>query len=464
VNPEKRRILTGITTSGTPHLGNYVGAIRPAIAASRRDDAESFYFLADYHALIKTGDPARVQQSTLEIAASWLACGLDPGTVFFYRQSDIPEIPELTWLLTCVTAKGLLNRAHAYKAAVDANTAAGEDADAGVTAGLYMYPVLMAADILLFNADEVPVGRDQIQHIEMARDIGQRFNHLYGGGTSFFTLPEAKIEDNVATLPGTDGRKMSKSYDNTIPLWLPAKALRKAILGIITDSRAPGEAKDPDTSNIFAIYQAFATPDETAAMRAAFAQGISWGDAKEKLFERVDAELAPLRAKYETLVADPASIERLLRQGARKAREGSRSFLDALRRATGIRPLVDAATDRSGSVSGGATVSSGEPQGARLPQLKSYRESDGRFCFKLTAADGAVLLQSRAFESPKETGRLTAALIEQGDDPAALAPLLREALPAGTEVWSAADVVAALAALKADKRERAKAQPSRPAS
>src|SRR5262249_7429336 len=210
----------------------------PATAASRNADVESFSFLADYHALIKCDDPARIQQSTLEIAASWLACGLDPQKVYFYRQSDIPEIPELTWLLTCVTAKGLLNRAHAYKAATDDNRGKGDDPDAGVTAGLYMYPVLMAADILLFNANQVPVGRDQIQHIEMARDIGQRFNHIYGGGAHwdsakwdeaewddegrvFFTLPEALIEDNVATLPGLDGRKMSKSYNNTIPLWLP---------------------------------------------------------------------------------------------------------------------------------------------------------------------------------------------------------------------------------------------------
>ena len=310
----KTRILTGITTSGTPHLGNYVGAIRPAIAASRDANAESFYFLADYHALIKCDDPARIQRSTLEIAASWLACGLDPAKVYFYRQSDIREIPELTWMLTCVTAKGLLNRAHAYKAATDANRAQGEDADAGVTAGLYMYPVLMAADILIFNANKVPVGRDQVQHIEMARDIGQRFNHLYGG--EYFVLPEAAIEENVATLPGLDGRKMSKSYNNTIPLWLPAKELRKAILGIVTNSLAPGEAKNPDDSNIFSIYQAFASAEETAAMRQAFADGIGWGDAKQKLFERIDAELAPMRERYEALVAKPAEIEDILHAGA----------------------------------------------------------------------------------------------------------------------------------------------------
>src|SRR5690606_39061881 len=203
------RVLTGITTTGTPHLGNYVGAIRPAIAASRHGEVESFFFLADYHALVKCEDAERVRRSTLEIAASWLACGLDPDRVYFYRQSDIPEIPELAWILACSTAKGLLNRAHAYKAAVDANQQADEDADAGITMGLYLYPVLMAADILTFNAHRVPVGRDQIQHIEMARDIAARFNHRYG---DHFTLPEAQVDEAVATLPGLDGRKMSKSY------------------------------------------------------------------------------------------------------------------------------------------------------------------------------------------------------------------------------------------------------------
>ncbi|MEY3359714.1 MAG: hypothetical protein RI923_974, partial [Pseudomonadota bacterium] len=249
-----QRVLTGITTSGTPHLGNYAGAIRPAVAASRQAGVESFYFLADYHALIKVQDPARVQQSTLEIAASWLACGLDPDKVWFYRQSDIPEIPELTWLLTCVAGKGLLNRAHAYKAAVDKNTAEGNDADAGITAGLFMYPVLMAADILLFGAHKVPVGRDQVQHIEMARDFGARFNHLYG--QAYFTLPEAAIEESVATLPGLDGRKMSKSYDNTIALFADAATLKKQIMGLLTDSKAPGEPKDTEGSALFQLYQA----------------------------------------------------------------------------------------------------------------------------------------------------------------------------------------------------------------
>ena len=257
------RVLTGITTSGTPHLGNYVGAIRPALAASRAGDVESFYFLADLHSLIKVQDPARIQRSTLEIAATWLACGLEPDKVWFYRQSDIPEITELTWFLTCVAGKGILNRAHAYKAAVDRNRADSEDDDAGISAGLFMYPVLMAADILIFKADQVPVGRDQVQHIEMARDFGQRFNHVYG--RDYFTLPEAAIDESVATLPGLDGRKMSKSYDNTIPLFAPRGELKKLVSSIVTDSRAPGEAKETEGSALFQLYQAFASAEETAA-------------------------------------------------------------------------------------------------------------------------------------------------------------------------------------------------------
>lgn len=385
----KTRILTGITTSGTPHLGNYVGAIRPAIAASRNADAESFYFLADYHALIKCDDPARIQRSTLEIAASWLACGLDPGKVYFYRQSDIREIPELTWLLTCVTAKGLLNRAHAYKAANDANREKGEDADAGVTAGLYMYPVLMAADILIFNAHKVPVGRDQIQHIEMARDIGQRFNHLYDG--EYFIMPEAAIEENVATLPGLDGRKMSKSYNNTIPLWLPAKELRKAILGIVTNSLAPGEAKNPDDSNIFSIYQAFASAEETAAMRQAYAEGIGWGDAKQKLFERLDAELAPMRERYDALVAKPAEIEDILHAGAARARGIASPFLGTLRHAAGLRDLRSTVQAEAKS-----TTRSEKP----TLQPVVFREADA-FAYKVLDAKRNVLKTQGGFADAK---------------------------------------------------------------
>ncbi len=299
------RILTGITPTGTPHLGNYAGAIRPAILASRRSDVDSFYFLADYHALIKCDDPARIQRSRLEIAATWLAGGLDVERATFYRQSDIPEIPELTWLLTCVSAKGLLNRAHAYKAAVDRNVEAGEDPDAGVTMGLYSYPVLMAADILMFNAHKIPVGRDQVQHVEMARDIGQRFNHLFGNGREFFVLPEAVIEENVATLPGLDGRKMSKSYDNTIPLFSPSRQLKDAIARIVTDSRAPGEPKDPDSSHLFLLYSAFASAEQVAAFRQELLDGLAWGEAKQRLFQLLDNELGEARERYQALIAKP---------------------------------------------------------------------------------------------------------------------------------------------------------------
>ncbi len=394
------RVLTGIKPTGVPHLGNYVGAIRPAVAASRTQGVESFFFLADYHALISTQDPLRVQRSTLEIAASWLACGLDPERVAFYRQSDVPETTELTWLLTCVAGKGLLNRAHAYKAAVDRNRAEGDDDDAGVTAGLYMYPVLMAADILLFNAHRVPVGRDQVQHIEMARDFAQRFNHLYG---EHFTLPEAAIEEQVATLPGLDGRKMSKSYDNVIPLFAPRDELRRLVFSILTDSRLPGEAKDTEGSALFQLYQAFADGDETAAMRSAYAEGIAWGEAKERVFERIDAELAPLRERYRELAADPAAIERMLRHGGERLRdEEARPFLAQLRSAVGLRDL---ATVRGEADADGGTGA------AKLapPQFKQYREDDGRFHFKLVDGD-VLLLQGAGFESPREAGRIVALL------------------------------------------------------
>ncbi len=340
----KTRVLTGITTSGTPHLGNYVGAIRPAVAASRDPGVDAFYFLADYHALIKCDDPARIERSRLEIAASWLAAGLDPERVTFYRQSDIPEIPELTWLLTCVTAKGLMNRSHAYKAAVDANVAEQQDPDAGITMGLFSYPILMAADILMFNAHKVPVGRDQIQHIEMARDIGARFNHLFGRGTEFFVLPEAVIEESVATLPGLDGRKMSKSYDNTIPLFEGgAKRLKETIARIVTDSKAPGEAKDPESSNLVTLYQAFASAQESAAFSAALIDGLGWGEAKQRLFERIERDIAPLRERYETLIAKPGEIEELLLVGAKKARVIAAPLLAELRAAVGLRSFTAAA-------------------------------------------------------------------------------------------------------------------------
>ncbi len=402
------RVLTGITTSGTPHLGNYVGAIRPTVRASRLAHVDSFYFLADYHALIKVGEPARVQRSTLEIAATWLACGLDPEQVTFYRQSDIPEIPELTWLLTCVTGKGLLNRAHAYKASVDKNSAAGLEPDDGVTAGLFMYPVLMAADILMFNAHKVPVGRDQVQHIEMARDMASSFNHLYG---EHFTLPEAEIEAHVATLPGLDGRKMSKSYDNTIPLFVPRDQLRKLIMGIVTDSRAPGEPKDTEGSALFQIYQAFASTEETAGLAKAYDDGIAWGDAKQLLFERLEQEIAPMRTVYDELMNDPARIERTLLAGAEKARATSRPFTARLRHAVGLRALDSQPVQ--------APVT--KPGKSAAPVFKQYRETDGQFRFKLLDAKGSVLLQSIGFASPREAAQTIARLRQDG--PTALTEL-----------------------------------------
>jgi len=394
------RFLTGITTTGTPHLGNYVGSVRHSVRFSQRPDVQSYYFLADYHALIKCDEPARIQRSTLEIAATWLACGLDPERVTFYRQSDIPEIPELTWFLSCVTGKGVLNRAHAYKAAVDRNHAAGSDPDADVTVGLFMYPALMAADILLFNAHKVPVGRDQVQHIEMARDMGNSFNHLYG---EHFTLPEAEIDEAVALLPGLDGRKMSKSYGNTIPLFTPRAQLQKLIGSITTDSRAPGEPKDTEGSALFQIYQAFADTPETEALRKAYAEGIAWGDAKQLLFERIDREIAPLRARYDALMAEPAQIERILVAGAEKARALSQPFMGRLRHAVGLRNLADQP----------AAASTGKAARAAKPSFKQYREKDGRFYFKLQDAKGALLLQSLGFASPQEAGRAIGQLQQQ---------------------------------------------------
>jgi len=329
----RQRVLTGITTTGTPHLGNYVGAIRPAIEASRDASRDSFFFLADYHALIKCQDPALVRQSSKEIAATWLALGLDTDNALFYRQSDIPEITELTWVLNCNAAKGLMNRAHAYKAAVQANEEAGEDPDYGITMGLFSYPVLMAADILMFNASHIPVGRDQIQHVEMARDIAQRFNHNFA---DVFTLPEAVVDDSVAVLQGLDGRKMSKSYNNTIPLFQSEKQLRKSINKIKTNLLEPGEPKDADDSTVFQVWAAFATADETARMRREFDNGIAWGEAKKQLFELVNGQLAGARERYNALLDDPGYIESVLQKGAERAREYSVALMQKVRAGVGI--------------------------------------------------------------------------------------------------------------------------------
>jgi len=428
-----QRVLTGITTTGTLHLGNYVGAIRRAIAASLEPGVESFFFMADYHALIKCDDPARIAASRLQIAATWLAAGLDTERVVFYRQSDIPEIPELTWLLTCVTSKGQMNRAHAYKGAVDANTAAGEDPDAGITMGLYSYPILMAADILMFNAHRVPVGRDQVQHIEMARDVAQRFNHQFGAGQDLFVLPEANVEEDAALLPGLDGRKMSKSYDNSIPLFEGgSKALKEAIARIVTDSRLPGEPKEPEGQALVTIYDAFATPAQRAEFRVALRAGLAWGEAKQQLFECIEAQIGPMRARYAELMAQPEKIEAILQQGAVRARRLAAPLLAQAREAVGLRSF-------SAPLQGAAEA---KVEKAALPVFKQYREADGRFYFKLNAADGGLLLQSQAFASGRDAGQWVARLKREGAAVLAEAPV--------QSVGEATAIAAALAALQLD--------------
>ncbi|MFL6679314.1 MAG: tryptophan--tRNA ligase, partial [Burkholderiaceae bacterium] len=407
------RVLTGITTTGTPHLGNYVGAIRPAIAASRRSDVESFLFMADYHALVKCDDPARVEESRLALAATWLAAGLDPERVVFYRQSDIPEIPELNWLLTCVTPKGMMNRAHAYKAAVDAN--AGGEPDDGINMGLFCYPMLMAADILMFNAHQVPVGKDQVQHIEMARDIAQRFNHLFGQGQALFTLPEAVTEAEMQLLPGLDGRKMSKSYDNAIPLFDGgAKGLASAIARVVTDSKLPGEPKDPDASHLVTLFDAFATPAERAAFRAELRAGLAWGEAKKRLHDAIDREIGPMRAKYEQYMARPELIEEQLLIGARKARAIAGPFLQQLREAVGLRPFRPLAA---------APAPAAKATAAALATFKQYREADGQFYFKLVGAGDTLLLQSAAFPQGRDAGAWVGRFKKEGAAALAGAPV-----------------------------------------
>ena len=433
----KSRVLTGITTTGTPHLGNYVGAIRPAILASREPNTQSFFFLADYHALIKCADPDRIERSRLEIAATWLACGLDAQHVAFYRQSDIPETPELTWLLTCVTPKGAMNRAHAYKAATDANEASDEDIDAGITMGLFSYPILMAADILLFNAHRVPVGRDQVQHIEMARDIAQRFNHLFGQGRDLFVLPKAELGEDLALLPGLDGRKMSKSYDNTIALFDGgARGLQESVARIVTDSRLPGEAKNAEGSALAAIHDAFATPEQRTALCADLCHGLGWGDAKARVVALIEGQVGPMRDRYAELMAHPERIEDVLEAGARKARAVAAPFLAELRRAVGLRPMLGAARPAPTAVSGAPTRTS-------LPVFKQYREADGRFHFKLAAADGRLLLQSEGLADAREAGAWVKRLKTEGAVALAAAPVQRAPGVAEAEVRAALCVLAA---------------------
>ena len=327
-----KAILTGVTPSGIPHLGNYVGAIRPALQA-QHDYQQSLYFIADYHSLIKLQDAALRRDYVLRNAATWLALGLDPKKTIFYRQSKITEIPELMWILSTVAAKGLLNRAHAYKDLVAKNLEAGDkDPDAGITMGLFNYPVLMAADILIFKPHYVPVGKDQIQHIEIARDIAQRFNHIYG---ETFILPEAVVSKATETLPGLDGRKMSKSYDNTIPLFLQSKDLRKLIMKIKTNSQAPEEPKSTENCALFTLFEAFANSDQAAELAKRYAQGVGWGEVKQSLFELLDQELGSARERYEYYLAHPEEVVAILAEGELKARAIAQPMLQIVKEKIG---------------------------------------------------------------------------------------------------------------------------------
>ena len=328
----KKRILTGITTTGTPHIGNYLGAIKPALELAKEYD-ESFYFLADYHAIIKNSKSTEVTDSVKNVALAWLASGLNPNKSFFYRQSDVPEILELSWVLNCVTAKGLMNRSHAYKAATTLNK---DDEDKGITMGLFSYPILMAADILMFNATHVPVGADQIQHIEMTRDIAGRFNHLY---KKTFILPEAIIQSTNETVPGIDGQKMSKSYGNIIPLLSTEKQLKKSIAKIVTNSLEPGDPKDPSNCTVFALYKYFASKPMVDELCDDYKKGISWGDAKNKLFEVVNNEITPIRELYEKLQEDKDFINDLLSDGSNKVRPIAKELLDSIRSLVGINKI-----------------------------------------------------------------------------------------------------------------------------
>jgi tryptophanyl-tRNA synthetase len=329
-----KRILTGIKPTGTPHVGNYLGAIRPALRHAQDPNLEACYFIADYHALTTVHDRAALDRLVHEVAATWLACGLDPTRTLFYRQSDVPEIFELSWILGCFTSKGWMNKAHAYKALVAEAEAAGvEDGDAGISMGVYTYPILMAADIIAFDANLVPVGKDQVQHIEIARDIAQRFNHTYG---ETLVLPAAAVDADVAVIPGLDGRKMSKSYDNTIPIFAPSKQLKKAIGRMVTDSSPPEAPKDPATSTVFQLYKLFATADETAALAARYAAGIGWGDAKAELHRVIDTHISPARERYDALMSDRAQVDALLADGAARARAIAGPVLARARKALGM--------------------------------------------------------------------------------------------------------------------------------
>lgn len=329
----KKTILTGIKPTGQIHLGNYIGAIKPALELAKIHDYKPAYFVADYHGLTKVHNAEEFRHLSYGIAATWLALGLNPEKVIFYRQSDVPEIFELNWILSCFASKGLMNRAHAYKAIVDSNKKSEKDIDFGVNMGLFNYPILMSADILMFKTEVVPVGKDQIQHVEIARDIAESFNNQYG---ETFLLPEYKIQEDTAVLPGLDGRKMSKSYNNTIPLFEEPKKLQKLINKIKTDSLPPEAPKDPDSSILFMLYKEFAFPTEVEKMNEQFLSGIGWGEAKKELFHVMDRFLSQPREKYNELMSSPEIIDEILKNGAEKARSICVPFLKEIKRKIGF--------------------------------------------------------------------------------------------------------------------------------
>ena len=330
-----KRILTGITPSGYPHLGNYIGAIKPSLDLLD-EKCESFLFIADLHAVIKVSDPKKLKELSNAIAMAWLASGLDPNKTNFYRQSDVPEITELAWLLSCIAEKGLLNRAHAYKAAVDQNNESGKkEMDEGISLGLFSYPLLMASDILTPNATHVPVGKDQQQHLEITRDIAEKFNNKYG---NFFNVPEAVIQDEKTVL-GTDGRKMSKSYNNIIPLLSTEKELRKSVMKIVTNSQEPGEKKEWKDNTLFSIYSSFATEEKQKEMKNLFEDGIGWGDAKQIVFEDLNVMLLPIRENFNEYSNNKKYIEEILKSGAEKVRAQTIPTLKEVKRLVGISAL-----------------------------------------------------------------------------------------------------------------------------
>lgn len=331
-------ILTGVQPTGVPHVGNYVGAIRPALRLAAAHE-RSLLFIADYHALNAVHDADALRESTYKVAACWLALGLDPNKTILYRQSDVPEVMELTTILAAVTPKGLMDRSHAYKAAVDKNREEGRDPDADVNMGLYTYPILMAADILAARTDIVPVGRDQVQHMEFTRDIAGYFNNTF---STVFKLPEYRLEsgESGGVLPGLDGRKMSKSYGNHIPVFIDGTSRRKLVMKIKTDPEPPEAPKDPDGNLIFLIYRHFGTPEEVSAMAAGFREGgLGYRDAKQALYEALEREFEKPTGTYNDLVADRGRLDKILEEGALRARAIARQTLSDAREAIGLKRL-----------------------------------------------------------------------------------------------------------------------------